>query len=214
MSRWRAVIFDLDGTLINSWEDLAISVNWVREQLQGQPLPHDIIRANIGDGLAKLLERSLVDLNNWEMPQAIQLFKRHYSEQCIIKTGLYPDTESVLQKLAPNHTLFVVTNKGFDFSEKILLQLGVLSYFREIVGGDSLADKKPSPIAVFHFSEKYLIPANQILVIGDHYTDLAMAQAAGCQSVFCEFGFGEDRGLPCNFRIKSMKKLLTIFELI
>ncbi|MDO5072799.1 MAG: phosphoglycolate phosphatase [Neisseria animaloris] len=193
----QAVAFDLDGTLCDSIPDLATAANATREHLGLEPLPGKTVESYVGDGIAKLVHRVLTDTREeqaeqslWE--QAFTFFIRHYREHLSDLTRPYPETEAGLGLLKTlGIPLVVITNKNEVLAVELLQQLGLADYFSLILGGDSLPEKKPSPMPLLHAAEVLNIdPANMIMV-GDSKNDILAAKAAGCLSVGVTFGYGD-----------------------
>jgi phosphoglycolate phosphatase len=106
----------------------------------------------------------------------------------------------------------VVTNKATEFVPPLLAHFEIAAYFDLIVGGNTLPMRKPDPSIVDYVADKLAVAKHEIVVIGDHKTDLSMARDAGIRSVFCEFGIGRDDGIAPTARIRSFSELLEIFR--
>jgi len=212
MNRIKAIIFDLDGTLIDSVTDLAKSVNHTLGKLDLPLHTQEEIKSFVGDGVQKLIKRSLGLTHMDKFNDAFAIFMDHYGAHCTDSTTLYPDVVETLPKLADVYTLAILTNKSVSFSLKILEALKVNSYFKEVLGGDSLPTKKPDPAGIFYFTEKWDLSPDQVVMVGDHVTDTEVGQRAGCKTVFIEGGIGETRGLVPDFIIQSMAELPALLE--
>lgn len=207
MSKIKAIIFDLDGTLIDSVTDLANSVNYT---LAGIGLPlhtREEIRSYVGDGVQKLIKRSLGQNHLEKFDQAFAIFMDHYDLHCTDNTVVYPGVKETLPLLAENYSLGVLTNKSLKFSVKILRSLGIDSYFKEVLGGDSLPTKKPDPAGIFCLAEKWRLAPEQIAMVGDHATDIEVGKRAGCKTVFINGGIGETRELTPDVTIDFFAEL-------
>jgi phosphoglycolate phosphatase len=208
MPEIKAILFDLDGTLIDSVTDLANSVNYTLAKIGLPGHTTEEIKSFVGDGVQKLIKRSLGQTHLERFEDAFTIFMGHYGSHCIDNTVLYPGVAETLPLLAENYTLSVLTNKSVKFSVQILQTLEISSYFKEVLGGDSLSTKKPDPAGIFYLAEKWgLNPANEMLMVGDHATDIEVGQRAGCKTVFIAGTIGEARGLIPDYTIQSMAEL-------
>lgn len=193
----QAVAFDLDGTLCDSVPDLAAAANATREFMDLPPLPAGVVESYVGDGLANLVHRILTDSRNgsagqeeWE--KAFAFYIRYYRSHLCDHTRLYPETEAGLGLLKTlGIPLVVITNKNEVLAAELLKQLGLADYFSLVLGGDSLAEKKPSPLPLLHAAEVLNIEPADMMMVGDSQNDILAAKAAGCLSVGVTFGYGD-----------------------
>jgi 2-phosphoglycolate phosphatase len=183
---YTVLLFDLDGTLIDSAADIAASVNHVRAEYSLPALPLPAVEAAIGEGLAVLLERTVPGA---PPAAARDEYWRHHAEHCLDHTVLYPGVREGLARLAARAQLGVVTNKPQAFSERILTGLDVLRHFRVLVGGDTPAGRKPEPgplLAALHVLGE--APWNACMV-GDSAGDVRAARAALTGAAFVSWGY-------------------------
>jgi len=208
MSKIKAIIFDLDGTLIDSVTDLANSVNFTLERI-GLPVhTREEVKSFVGDGVSKLIKRSLGQTYQDKFDEALAIFMDHYGRHCTDNTVLYPGVGKVLPELSKDYSLAVLTNKSVTFSNKIITALGIASCFKEMLGGDSLETKKPEPDGILYLADKWsLDPAAEMVMVGDHVTDIEVGRRAGCRTVFITGGIGVTRGMEPDFVIDSMLEL-------
>ena len=184
------IIFDLDGTLIDSREDLSISVNLMRKDFGLEFLSVETITGYVGNGTRKLVERSLAG-TSVDIDRAIPIMKQHYLEHLTDRTTLY---DGVAEGLAELHSmgipLAVITNKPIIPCRKILSHHNLLDIFGEVIGGDSGFALKPEPESLLHTVRKFSAPAASSWILGDNYTDMESGRRAGIKRCFASYGFG------------------------
>ncbi len=212
MNNIKAVIFDLDGTLIDSSQDLATSVNYTLRQLDLPERSLGEIESFVGDGVQKLIVRSLGEKHEEYLEKSLDIFSKHYGDHCTDKTTLIPGISSLLDKLSGQYMLAVVTNKSSKFTLKILYFLNIDHYFQEIIGGDTLSAKKPDPVAIHYLADKWSLNTDEIVMVGDHATDIQVGINAGCRTIFYANGIGEARGLTADRVICSMSDLVSSID--
>lgn len=198
----KAVIFDLDGTLIDSIGGIVTAVNYTRKFYGLPPQASELIESFIGNGARKLMERSITADNTDAVSaeDAFNTFNQYYSEHPFDDTFLYPGVKAGLAQLTADHwTLAVVSNKPQPICEKILWGLGIREFFDENIGSESDFPLKPDPTTLYYIMEKYQIDPDKCFVVGDNYTDLDFAANAGVKSVFCTWGFGRTGDNPATF---------------
>ncbi|MFA7256621.1 MAG: HAD-IIIA family hydrolase [Kiritimatiellales bacterium] len=184
------LIFDLDGTLADSRSDLATGINRMRAHYGLPPLGLETITGFVGDGIRKLVERSLQGADV-DFEEALALNRTFYAAHMLDETALYPGVEDGLKKLATaGHSLAVLSNKPGDPSRAILKHLGVSGFFFRIIGGGDVPNLKPAPDGIIALMEESGIESSNVWMIGDHHTDLEVAHNAGVKSGFVTYGIG------------------------
>ena len=191
----RAVLIDLDGTLLDTVPDLAEAANAMLAELGRLTLPVDTIRDFVGKGIPNLVGRCLGYPGESAAPDAVAalaVFKRHYAAVNGRKTRIYPGVLEGLRAMrAAGLKTACVTNKAAAFTEQLLAASGLAALLDMTVSGDTLPEKKPHPLPFRHICERFGIAPDEALVVGDSRNDVAGARAAGCP-VFCvPYGYSE-----------------------
>lgn len=208
----KAVIFDLDGTLIDSMGGIANAVNETRKLYNLPPQEKELIKSFIGNGVRKLIERSFA-LDNSDIPldDAVDAMVKIYGADPVAGTFLYEGVKETLTELKKNNWLLaVVSNKPQTASEKILTALDIRKFFAENIGGGGNFPLKPAPDAMNHLLEKYHIRKENCFVAGDNYTDIDFAANTGTKSIFCSWGFGYVGNNPATFTAKNFPEIRKI----
>jgi len=176
--RYRAVLFDLDGTLVDSYAALTEAVNYARRQHGLDELSAARIRDFVGDGLETLLQRAF---NVTKVPRGVQdAFESRYDEICCEESEVLADVERTLEELQKlGVEMAVCTNKPTSFSKKILAFLNLAPYFRDIVGPDVAGARKPDAQHVLRTLESTQCPPAEALFVGDMPIDVHAARASG-----------------------------------
>jgi phosphoglycolate phosphatase len=195
----RLLVFDLDGTLIDSGADLCASVNAMLRKF-GQPeLPQDVISTYIGDGAARLVSRSLGEPEDPAfLDSALTFFLEYYREHKLDHTYVYPGVFAALDSLRAEPTraqragvlrsMAVLTNKPIGPSLAICEALGLSPYFFRIYGGNSFPTKKPDPEGLLALMQEAGVTAEETLMVGDSDVDILTARNAGVWSIGCSYG--------------------------
>jgi phosphoglycolate phosphatase len=190
----RLLVFDLDGTLIDSGADLCASVNAMLRNFGRRELPQDVISTYIGDGAARLVSRSLREPGDPAfLDSALTYFLDYYREHKLDHTYVYPGVFASLDSLraepaGTQRAMAVLTNKPIGPSLAICEALGLSPYFFRIYGGNSFATKKPDPEGLFALMQEAGVTAQETLMIGDSDVDILTARNAGVWSIGCSYG--------------------------
>lgn len=186
----KALVFDLDGTLIDSRRDLTTAINRMREELGLPPLQLEQVVTMVGEGARKLVERALGPDFSWEeIDRALARFLVHYWDVCLETTHPYPGVPEMLAALARHYPMALLSNKGEALSKKVLEGLGLAGHFRAILGGDSLPTRKPDPAGLRLLAKHLGVPVRRLLLVGDTWVDAETAKNAGCPFALVEWGF-------------------------
>ena len=194
------IVFDLDGTLVDSHRDIANAANALVEELGGQRLPDAAIVAMVGEGAALLVRRALAAAGiDPATPGALDRFLVLYDGRLLEHTRPYDGTLDVLAHFRDRIPMAVLTNKPQRPTERILDELRLRSYFGGVIGGDTPLGRKPDPAGLLHLAQSAGVPADRTLMIGDSPVDLQTARNAGTRVCLVRYGFGY-RFAPEDFR--------------
>ncbi|MBY0505273.1 MAG: HAD-IA family hydrolase [Bryobacteraceae bacterium] len=208
------VIFDLDGTLIDSEADLASSVNATLHFMGRDPLPASQVASYVGNGAPVLMRRALgAEASEPDVARALDYFIRYYHQHCLDQTTLYPGTREMLDALhAADRRLAILTNKPVRISHRIVEGLGLKEHFFEVYGGNSFEQKKPHPIGIERLLETTGLPQALTLMVGDSGVDVETARNAGVAACGVTFGLspGTVRAASPDYLIDAMPELTPI----
>lgn len=206
------LIFDLDGTLIESKWDIADSVNLTLRDLGLPQRPMEEIFSFVGDGVKRLLRLSVGEDNLSRYEEALRVFRGHYLEHCLDRTRFYPGIEPVLSHFRGKQKA-VATNKSIEYTEVILNGLGA-HHFDYVVGGDNGFGLKPEPGMLLHVMEQLGVPADKAVLIGDSTNDINGGHNAGIRVCAVGYGMGNrEKMLACqpDWFIERPEQLMEIF---
>jgi phosphoglycolate phosphatase len=212
LSPVRALIFDLDGTLIDSKQDLIHSVNAMLHEVGRKQLAAATISGYIGHGAPQLVARALGDrCSEEERQHALQFFLSYYEHHKMDTTHAYPGVAETLELLA-RMPMAVLTNKPVRISVRILEQMGLSKYFRVIYGGNSFETKKPDPEGATRILRELDAEPREALLVGDSEVDVQTARNAGTLAAAVNYGFGvHDRGAyPADIYLDRFGELVTL----
>lgn len=191
----RFIVFDLDGTLVDSRRDIADAANALLDAVGGIQLPEASIGRMVGDGAAALIARAFAAANIPQPPDALARFLTLYKTRVLAHTRPYAGVTELLDRLAPRGPMAVLTNKPLDLSLDILQGLGLSRYFDEtrVLGGDGPFPRKPSPDSLLHLAAQASVTPQETLIVGDSGADWYTARAAGARPCVARYGFGFER---------------------
>jgi phosphoglycolate phosphatase len=207
------ILFDFDGTLVDTFEDIVAAVQRMRGRLGADPLPAEQTRRHIGWGIYNLIGQCHPRLDEMrpdnlppdgeplpvpadELQRAVDLFREAYGAALVVHTRPYPGMVSLCKRLdLAGASLAVVSNKPERFTRQLLAILGMADRFALVLGGDTLAHKKPSPQPLRWAARRLGVPLERCVMIGDSGLDIAAARAAGIPSIAVTWGLLSAQGL-------------------
>ena len=185
------IVFDLDGTLIDSRRDLADATNAMLMELGSAPLPIDTVAAMVGEGAPVLVRRALTAAGiHPDTPGALDRFLARYDERLLIHTRPYDGMVEALGAFNGRASLAVLTNKPAEATARILAGLELDRYFDHVVGGDTAYGRKPDPSGLNHLIEAAGTTRAATVLVGDSRIDLQTARRAGVRICLARYGFG------------------------
>jgi phosphoglycolate phosphatase len=185
------LVFDLDGTLVDSSVDLSNAVNALLVELGRPPLSKRTIIDMVGEGANVLVRRALTAASlDPDTPAALERFLAHYDPHLLDHTRPYPGIVDVLDTLDGRVAMAVLTNKPVRATHLMLDGLGLQKYFRGIIGGDTSLGRKPAPAGLLHLAAGAGVEPARVLMVGDSAVDLATARNAGTRICLARYGFG------------------------
>lgn len=209
----KVVMIDLDGTLLNTADDLALAANRMLHDLGMPEQSVETIRSYIGKGIQKLVKRTLTGQLDGEpdatlFSKALPIYEQHYADCLSVNTRPYPGVVDGIEALRrAGLRLTCITNKAEAFTIPLLHATGLYDRFEMVVSGDSLPRKKPDPMPLLHICQHFDAQPHEALLIGDSLNDAIAARAAGCH-VFCvPYGYNEGRNvyeLDCDAIVETL----------
>ena len=216
----RLVIFDLDGTLIDSRLDLVHSVNAALRHIHRPELPEEVIASYVGDGAPILIQRALggEEVDEALVRKGLEFFLSYYREHKLDHTTIYPGIQEALAAIQHSgngipRKMAVLTNKPVNPSRAIVEALGLGGYFSQIYGGNSFATKKPEPEGALKLVSEAGVRPEQAAIVGDSHVDIRTGRNAGLSTVAVTYGFAPhtlEEEVP-DVMVDAPQELSTIF---
>ncbi len=213
---FKCVIFDLDGTLINSGPDLLNSLNYVLSQNNLNRIDKNVIGNLVGGGAEAMIRKGYTHLDAYldekKISFLVNLFIEHYYKNCTKETTLYDGVLDILKFLKEKTFICLCTNKKQFLAEKILKEFGVSNFFNYILGSDGKTPLKPEIEMPEKCLHKFRVPANQVVFVGDSENDILPAKQLGMFSVHVTYGYGKlKEKIRADLVIDEIKELRKIF---
>ncbi|KYF54468.1 phosphoglycolate phosphatase [Sorangium cellulosum] len=193
-----AIVFDLDGTLIDSRGDIVAAVNHALEATGRAPLPGQVIVRYVGDGARALCARAArLPEASGDVEELLRHFLAYYERHPLDFTRWMPDAQEMIERLSDlgDLSLCICTNKPRSTTDAVLAALGVRGRFQAVVAGGDTPEKKPSPAPLLHLAERLGVPPRRMVMVGDGPQDIECARRAGVRSIAVLGGFGSHQEL-------------------
>jgi phosphoglycolate phosphatase len=184
------IVFDLDGTLIDSQRDLAAAANALIAERGGMPLAEAAIARMVGEGAALLVKRALTAASLAVEADSVTRFLELYDERLLHTTVTYPGIDEAVRALAVGAPIAVLTNKPLGPTRRLLDGLGLAPVIAEAIGGDGPFPRKPDPAGLRHLADRFGASPDRTVMIGDSRIDFETARAAGTAIIVARYGFG------------------------
>lgn len=208
MGKHKILMFDLDGTLVDSRRDLATAINLTLADYGQAPLSVETVASYLGDGARQLMARCF-DGADVDLDEATRRMGGYYERHLLDATRVYDGIVELLEcAAAKGFQLAVVTNKIQESARQIVDGLGIGSHFSVVLGDDGQRELKPSPEPLREALKRTACEPEGSWMIGDNHTDLKSGHAGGVQTCFCEYGFGKTCGQPSDLSICSPTELI------
>lgn len=188
---WPVVLFDLDGTLVDSASDIAAAVNRLLFELGHAEVDEATVRSWIGDGVQQLITQALRHAGDLrEVADVLPRFMQHYEDCLLLDPQLYPGVDATLKTLQQRDVrMAVCTNKPAPLVPPLLEAMGIAKYFDAVTGAGDLPERKPHPAPLLHLAQRFDTPIGQCLMVGDSSADAGAAIAAGAPLVLVSYGY-------------------------
>lgn len=208
----RVVLFDLDGTLVDSLDDLTDAANHIRTVYAQPPLSSDEVRMMVGKGAQNLVSRVLPACSASQQREALQQFIDFNTRHIVDKSTCYPGIADLLQQLhRSGHFLAAISNKNESLCRLILHALGIYELFAHISGGDTFTERKPSPAPLLSAMQALDCSPDECCMVGDSINDIEAGIQAGIRTIACRWGYGSTMELrDASFHADSVHELQLI----
>lgn len=192
----RLIVYDLDGTLVDTLEDITASANHMLDALGLPGVPASAVRGYVGRGVRELVTRCLGTSDDAQLERGLRLYREHYGRHLLDRSRLYPGAREALQHFKRlGRAQAVITNKPDPYSTQILAGLNVAEYFAAIVAGDARYPKKPDPASLRSLMAQHGVGPGEAVFIGDSPVDVETGRRAGVLTVAVTHGLSDAQEL-------------------
>ena len=210
MPSTKLLIFDLDGTLIDSLPDLVDATNHMRQNYRLSPLNAEEVRRLVGQGARSLVARALPSATPEQVEEGLEIFLGYNLAHIADKTRPYPGVVETLKTLdGQGIPLCVLSNKNVALCREVLVRLGLAPYLPAVFGADSFPFRKPSPEPVLALLKEFRVESRDCVLVGDSINDMAAGEGAGVVTVGCSYGYGDSSELAgADYLVQDFPSLL------
>jgi phosphoglycolate phosphatase len=209
--RIKLIIFDLDGTLVDSLDDLTDATNYMLKRFGKEELTRGEVRLLVGQGAKRLVERAMSGASSEEVEEGVQIFLTYNDAHIADKTRLYSGVMETLAILGEQRRLAVISNKYEAHCRKLLAVLGVAGHFSTVLGADTLPFRKPSPEPLLKLMADCGLTAKETVMVGDSSNDIIAGRGAGVLTIGCTYGYGDISELDeADYRVDQFAELLKL----
>ena len=177
MKKISLIVYDFDGTLVDTLDDIALSVNLTLKELDQPGLNKEVVRASVGNGVVMLMTRALSGSGVTDIDRAVRLFRKHYGDHLMDSSRFYPHCLETVE-FFPSHKQAICSNKPENFVRKILAGLNCLAPFASIIGGDSCKTRKPNPEGLLSLLARHRVSPDEAVMVGDSQVDIETGKNA------------------------------------
>jgi phosphoglycolate phosphatase len=208
----KLIIFDLDGTLVNTIRDITNALNYALTSVGRKPITVDEAKHLVGEGITRLIEKIIGDNGVTERDEIIKKFLSYYGEHLVEFSYIYPNVTETLEVLK-EYRKAVISNKRESLSRQLLEKLDLLRYFDIVVGGDTAPERKPSPVPVRHVLKQLQVRPEDAVIVGDSNFDIEAGKKSGVRTVAVTYGFRDRQYLTeANDIIDDMGELPALLD--